>query len=610
MPKTSEATTTSTARRRSSRTQSVTSKAKALETSKVLEMNDDEIRMPAGYNPSDDSEEEYVPPTNDRRSRVLRKRKAASEEISSDEEKAPTPVKRSRNQTTSTPGRSSKKPPTEVAVPAAKKTSSILAKASTPYRTAKNNKPDPKNNNNVLKVKNEPGSGLIDSNNCYCPFPNCEQKLKISENCRFHIAMHYYDQNKFSTMDILKPEDPDMNGRAIDEKGKKYKYTCEYRDCTTKRKMGHKEMCVHLATHHQQLKKMMESDSSPEIKQLLSVLYPSEVKSPAKVKKEKYAEKTLLEENDNSEEEDDPTAKPPTKPQMASSSARQQKTYSTNVPQTTQPSTISSISRPKVDKMMNCFLCKEKEGKNLNTGTTELKYHISVCAYLTGGFLKYLPHGQACGKDAQLSDKSIEEYGSKYKYKCPFDNCDKGKPKAKPTGYKELSIHSGSMHGILERWAQDSNKEGAKELYELLKSQREEEGKALEEVPNIPFEEVHTCCICDGQDKEGKNLSLSKEKIYQTRYHYAACIYDSGFYLDMYPPGRQNVTEDGKPRDVLGKEVKYSCQEKGCKMKRKMGYKEFCIHMSNDHGGLEEVLTRYDSDKIREIAPKLNIERR
>ena len=71
MPKTSEATTTSTARRRSSRTQSVTSKAKALETSKVLEMNDDEIRMPAGYNPSDDSEEEYVPPTNDRRSRVL-----------------------------------------------------------------------------------------------------------------------------------------------------------------------------------------------------------------------------------------------------------------------------------------------------------------------------------------------------------------------------------------------------------------------------------------------------------------------------------------------------------------------------------------------------------
>ena len=41
----------------------------------------------------------------------------------------------------------------------------------------------------------------------------------------------------------------------------------------------------------------------------------------------------------------------------------------------------------------------------------------------------------------------------------------------------------------------------------------------------------------------------------------------------MYPPGKQNETEDGKPRDVLGREVKYSCQEKGCNLKRKMGYK-------------------------------------
>merc|ERR1712098_572150 len=138
------------------------------------------------------------------------------------------------------------------------------------------------------------------------------------------------------------------------------------------------------------------------------------------------------------------------------------------------------------------------------------KYHISVCVYLTGGFLKYLPHGQACGEEAGLSD--LEEYGSKYKYKCPFENCDKGTAKAKAIGYKEFSIHAGVMHGILERWAEDSEREGAKDLYELLKSQREEEGKALMEVPQIPFEEVHTCCICNGQDKEGKNLSFSKEK--------------------------------------------------------------------------------------------------
>ena len=48
---------------------------------------------------------------------------------------------------------------------------------------------------------------------------------------------------------------------------------------------------------------------------------------------------------------------------------------------------------------MNCIICKNKDGKNLNTGTSELKYHLSVCVYGTGGFLKYLPHGQACGPE-------------------------------------------------------------------------------------------------------------------------------------------------------------------------------------------------------------------
>merc|ERR1712098_544243 len=110
--------------------------------------------------------------------------------------------------------------------------------------------------------------------------------------------------------------------------------------------------------------------------------------------------------------------------------AKPQKTTSVSKPPTKsvqqptivpQPSTVSTYdqsTRPKVDKMMNCFLCKSKDGKNLNTGTSELKYHISVCVYLTGGFLKYLPHGQACGEEAGLSD--LEEYGSKYNTSVPL----------------------------------------------------------------------------------------------------------------------------------------------------------------------------------------------
>ena len=129
----------------------------------------------------------------------------------------------------------------------------------------------------------------------------------------------------------------------------------------------------------------------------------------------------------------------------------------------------SDISNTQVDKRINCFF----------TSTRELNFHFSLCVYLSGGFLEYLPHGQDCGKDAGLSE--VDEYGSKYKYKCPFENCERGKPKARLFGYKELSIHCGAMHGVLERWAKDSDEEEAKELYELLKSQREEEGKALVE---------------------------------------------------------------------------------------------------------------------------------
>ena len=134
---------------------------------------------------------------------------------------------------------------------------------------------------------------------------------------------------------------------------------------------------------------------------------------------------------------------------------------------------------------------------------------------------------------------------------------------------------------------------------------REEEGLPLDEVPEMIYEELHICHICDGQDKEGKNLSFQPDKIYALRYHYAACMYDTGLYVNLYPPGNQNLTPEGKPRDILGREVKYSCQEKKCHMKRKMGYKEFVIHSSNDHGGLEKVLLLHDNEKVRQMSTRL-----
>ena len=36
-------------------------------------------------------------------------------------------------------------------------------------------------------------------------------------------------------------------------------------------------------------------------------------------------------------------------------------------------------------------------------------------------------------------------------------------------------------------------------------------------------------------------------------------------------------------------QVKYTCSDDKCTVKKRMGYKEFCIHMASSHGGLEEV---------------------
>ena len=92
------------------------------------------------------------------------------------------------------------------------------------------------------------------------------------------------------------------------------------------------------------------------------------------------------------------------------------------------------------------------------------------------------------------------------------------------------------------------------------------------------------------------------------RYHYASCYFDSGVYHTLggsYLPGEQNSNEDGSARDVLGREVKYRCMEEGCTMKRQVGYKELCIHMASDHGGLEKVMAEDEREEVRDLIPKI-----
>ena len=100
-----------------------------------------------------------------------------------------------------------------------------------------------------------------------------------------------------------------------------------------------------------------------------------------------------------------------------------------------------------------------------------------------------------------------------------------------------------------------------------------------------------------------------------------------GVYLAKYLPGEGNSLADGGVRDAMGATVKYQCTNHGCavyRKKKQMGYKvhgvtaglysspslnsfhqEFCIHMANEHGGLEEVLRADERRELREVGEKL-----
>jgi len=81
--------------------------------------------------------------------------------------------------------------------------------------------------------------------------------------------------------------------------------------------------------------------------------------------------------------------------------------------------------------------------------------------------------------------------------------------------------------------------------------------------------------------------------------------YDSGVYLQMYAPGPDNSDEEGNPVDVLGTTTKYSCPKSGCSIKRRMGYKAYCVHMAHEHGGVLTVMANDDNIAVRQVGKRL-----
>ena len=139
--------------------------------------------------------------------------------------------------------------------------------------------------------------------------------------------------------------------------------------------------------------------------------------------------------------------------------------------------------------------------------------------------------------------------------------CPRSIPKAKPVGFKELAIHAGVAHHLVEKvMVEEAEKTSAmNEVVAEVAKIRKEAGVVLNNLPLPSREEIHNCLLCVGKDKDGLNLSLDPSKLWQVRYHYASCYFDSGVYMDLggsYLPGDQNSNEDGSARDVLGRALR------------------------------------------------------
>ena len=347
-------------------------------------------------------------------------------------------------------------------------------------------------------------------------------------------------------------------------------------------------MVVHLAIQHDQLKTVMKLDTRPGIAGVRDYLYPKEEKASF-VTEVKHEKKNYY--NSSDEDVDDPswslkeeTRELEKKPVMKA---------------------VKEIKGPRVDQVHRCILCNTKDGRNLNlvSGIQELRYHYSICYYDKGLFRRFVDPGE---ENQDHEGKVLDEIGRKFKYKCSVPKCPKNLPKAKPTGFKEYSIHLGVVHYLVEKvmMGEEDSVPAIVEVREAITAAREAEGEELKEIPPVHIEEIHACLLCKGKDKDGSELSFDPSKLWMTRYHYGNCFYKTGVYLELYPPGKDNTGLEGQPKDELGREVKYSCKL-SCSQKRKMGYKEFCIHMSTEHGGLKTVMEKDGREEVRRLVARL-----
>ena len=457
----------------------------------------------------------------------------------------------------------------------------------------------------------------------------CQQQIRPVwdeiYDLKYHYTMCYIKAGKFSEFLARK------SGTGSITDFKQRDYHCP--DLCEKRSMIAVEFLLHMGIVHEVTRELMAENT--RLQSVLTKCFPRPPKShltTLKTFKKTQEQHQLnlrvnpivedkaagLDENPNEEEVDDPGMEPVSQtqpqPQPAVRKIKQENHYFESKPAIN----IKPIST-RINKIHQCLLCEKKDGKTLNLsaeGMHDVLHHYANCYYDKHGYKNIIDPGPD-NKDDR--GNPLEVFGSKFKYRCPFPNCENTNSKrpASLMGFKWYAIHCAANHGQLEvAMAQDTVTKGVEEVRLALLRHKEIKGEIVGEMPEVIVEEFHTCVVCEGESgKDAKNLSLDPSKLKSLKYHYANCYFDYNIEVYLNNPERytlepENTDEKtGKPLDYLGREYKYTCHETVCtklgKNNKKLGYKSFCQHVAIDHGGLREIMQEDSRPGIKYILEKL-----
>ena len=301
-----------------------------------------------------------------------------------------------------------------------------------------------------------------------------------------------------------------------------------------------------------------------------------------------------------------------------------ERTHSTKRSQTHSKLEVRDVKRLKDNRArlgdeylmtQDCILCNDNEGKRMNT--SKMLLHYSGCLFERGYFSNIIDPGSD-----NLDERGIvrDVFGKVFRYKCNEQSCPKYmscQEKCRTVkcrtdcknsmGFKEFCIHAAIHHNLLELvlWEALPDLPGLIVVLKALQSSNRKEeidGKVLP--PKFTREELHTCLLCEGREKEGEKLLLDSRDFRLLKYHYASCYFPTGVYLNLYPAGKVNMV-GSVVRDLFGQEVTYACNQ--CEKRKRMGYKAFAIHMASEHGGLDMVMLLDKRKEVRRFARRIGL---